>query len=160
MKALNCANCGANLNYNIGAPVSICQFCDSVNVLDCIQIPIIQSHINLSGSTPPSYIEELKPRIMLPEEKFRAACYNRGTQGGHLWVANTEIFFKPNLINFDYTKTYMKIADIVEFVPSTFFFGLQKFLTIIDKNGNEIELQVYSLNSIISEIEKRKTNLV
>ncbi len=70
---------------------------------------------------------------MLPQEKVRAACYNRGTKVGHLWVADTEIFLKPNFINFDYTKTYMKIADIVNLKPTNVLFGLGKYLTITDK---------------------------
>ena len=160
MKALNCANCGANLNYRVGSPVAICQYCDSVNVIDSVNTPIIKPVNSLSVDSPPNFVNELKPRVMLPREKFRAACYNHGTQGGFLWVADTEIFFKPNFLNFDYSRTYMKIADIVTLKPTSLLFGLPKYLTIIDKNGNRIELQSYSRESLMSAIETRRKNLI
>ena len=160
MKALNCANCGANLKYTIGAPIAFCQFCDSVNVLENIQIKIENTN-TIDG--PPSYYEELKPRVMLPEEKFIANYFESSfnSQGGRLWIANTEIFFKPHAINMgDLSKKFMKISDIVKMEKTNEMFGLSKILTITDKNGNFMKLVSWSRDGIMSEIQKRKNNLI
>jgi hypothetical protein len=160
MKALNCANCGANLKYNIGEPVAFCQYCNSVNVLDIIKINI-ETQKSFEG--PPSFYEELKPRIMLPQEKYIANYFESAgnSQGGQLWVSNTEIFFKPHAINFgDLSKKYMKIADIISMIKTNELFGLSRILTVKDKNGNIMKLVSWNRDGIISEIEKRKNNLV
>ncbi len=160
MKALNCANCGANLKYDIGAPVAFCQFCDSVNVLENVQIKIDTTN---AVDGPPSYYEELKPRIMMPEEKFMANYWESAgnSQGGHLWVSNTEIFFKPHAINIgNLSKKFMKISDIVKMEKVNKKLGISRELHITDKNGNLMELVSWNRNGIISAIEKRKNNLV
>jgi len=143
MKALNCANCGANLKYDIGAPVAFCQFCDSVNVLENVQIKIDTTN---AVDGPPSYYEELKPRIMMPEEKFMANYWESAgnSQGGHLWVS----------------KKFMKISDIVKMEKVNKMLGISRELHITDKNGNLMELVSWNRNGIISAIEKRKNNLV
>ena len=160
MKALNCANCGANLKYNLGAPVAFCQYCDSVNVLENVQIKIDATN-SIDG--PPSFYEELKPRIMMPQEKFMMSYMesSANSQGGALWISNTEIFFKPHAINFgDLSKKFMKIADIVSMVKTNEIFGLSRILTITDKNGNSMRLLSWNRNSTIEAIETRKNNLV
>ncbi len=160
MKALNCANCGANLKYTVGASVSFCQYCDSVNVLDSIKINIDVPN-NIDG--PPSFYEELKPRIMLPQEKFMMSYMesSSNSQGGSLLISNTEIFFKPHAINFgDLSKKFMKIVDIVSMVKTNELFGLSRILTITDKNGNSMRLLSWNRDSTIAAIEKRKNNLI
>ena len=160
MKVLNCANCGANLKYTIGDPVAFCQYCDSVNVLDITQIKI-DSTGSIDG--PPSFFEELKPRLMLPEEKFMANYYENSVnaQGGRLWVANTEIFFKPHIFNIgDLSNKFMKINDIESMVKTNEMFGISKILTITDKNGNFMKLVSWNRDGIILEIEKRRNNLI
>jgi len=160
MKTLNCANCGANLKYNLGAPMAFCQYCESVNVLENISITI--DGANPNNGAPTSY-EELKPRIMMPEEKFAANFKESSlsTQGGHLWVANTEIFFKPHSINFgNLSKKFMKISEIITIEKVNTMFGLSREIHITDKNGKIMALVSWNRNGIISSIEKRKNNLV
>jgi len=160
MKGLNCANCGANLNYKLGSPVAFCQYCDSVNVLENVQIKIDATN---SVDGPPSFYEELKPRIMMPEEKFVANYWESdgNAQGGRLWVSNTEIFFKPHAINFgDLSKKFMKIADIVSMEKVNAMFGLSRELHITDKNGNEMVLVSWNRGGIMNAIENRKNNLI
>jgi len=160
MKALNCANCGANLKYNIGAPMAFCQYCDSVNVLENIQVKIDISN-PLDG--PPSFYTELKPRIMMPQEKFMANYWERAgnSQGGRLWVSNTEIFFKPHKINMgDLSKKFMKISDIVRMEKVNQMLGLSRELHITDKNGNVMELVSWNRGGIMSAIQARLNNLV
>lgn len=160
MKTLNCANCGANLKYTIGAPVAFCQFCDSVNVLENVQIKIAATN-SIDG--PPSFYEELKPRIMMPQEKFAANYWESAgnAQGGHLWVSNTEIFFKPHAINIgDLSKKFMKISDIVRMEKVNKMLGISRELHISDKIGNSMELVSWNRDGIISAIESRKNNLV
>ena len=160
MKALNCANCGANLKYNIGAPMAFCQYCDSVNVLENVQVKIDATN-SIDG--PPSFYEELKPKIMMPQEKFAANYWESAgnAQGGHLWVSNTEIFFKPHSINMgDLSKKFMKISDIVSIEKINKMFGILRELHITDKNRNSMELVSWSRDGIISAIETRKNNLV
>lgn len=160
MKALNCANCGANLKYNTGAPIAFCQYCDSVNVLDNVQVKIDTTN-SIDG--PPVLYEELKPRIMMPQEKFVATYLESSAngQGGMLWIANTEIFFKPHAINMgDLSKKYMKIADIVKIEKINAMLGLSRQIHITDKNGNTAILISWDRDGIISAIETRKNNLV
>ena len=160
MKALNCANCGANLKYNLGEPIAFCQYCSSVNVLENIQVKI-ESTITVDG--PPTFYEELKPRIMMPQEKFMANYWeNAGnSQGGRLWVSNTEIFFKPHAINMgNLSKKFMKISDIVRMEKVNKMLGISRELHITDRNGNKMELVSWNREGIISAIEKRKNNLV
>lgn len=160
MKALNCANCGANLKYNLGAPMAFCQYCDSVNVLENVQIKIDGAN---SSDGPPSFYEELKPRIMMPQEKFMANYWESAgnAQGGHLWVSNTEIFFKPHKINMgDLSKKFMKISDIVSMEKVNKMLGLSRELHIRDKNGNVMELVSWNRDGIMSAIQTRKNNLV
>lgn len=160
MKALNCANCGANLKYNLGAPMAFCQYCDSVNVLENVQIKIDGAN---SVDGPPSFYEELKPRIMMPQEKFMANYWESAgnAQGGHLWVSNTEIFFKPHKINMgNLSKKFMKISDIVRMEKVNKMLGLSRELHITDKNGNVMELVSWNRDGIMSAIQTRKNNLV
>jgi hypothetical protein len=175
MKALNCANCGANLDYNIGSPVAFCQYCNSVNVLDSIQVkidntnPVAVSNSNFpvntynSLETPPTFYEELKPRILLPQEKFVANYLERSgnAQGGRLWITDTEIFFKPHSINFgDLSKKYMKISEIATMEKTNELLGLYRILTIRHKKGRAMTLVSWNRNGIISAIENRQMNLV
>ena len=160
MKALNCAKCGANLKLNIGAPVAFCQYCDSVNVLENVSINIDNKN---SVEEPPSFYEEIKPRVMLPQEKFLAnyGGVSLTNQGGVLWVSDTEIFFKPNKFNIgDLSTKFMKISEIAKMVKVTKLFGIASELHITDKKGNLMNLVSHNRNSIISAIEKRKNNLV
>jgi hypothetical protein len=160
MKALNCANCGANLKYNLGAQVAFCQYCDSVNVLDIVKVTI--DNINTVDG-PPNFYEELKPRIMMPQEKFMANYWESAgnSQGGHLWVSNTEIFFKPHKLNFgDLSKKFMRISDIVRMEKFNKMLGLSRELHITDKNGNIMELVSWNRDGIISAIQIRKNNLI
>jgi hypothetical protein len=160
MKALNCANCGANLKYNLGAPMAFCQYCDSVNVLENIQVKIDATN-SIDG--PPAFYEELKPRIMMPQEKFGTAYLesSMNSQRGTLWISNTEIFFKPNAFNFgDLSKKFMKISDIVSTIKTNELFGINRFLIIADKYGNSMKLVPWNRDRIIFEIEKRKNNLI
>ena len=153
VSTLNCSNCGANLTYNLGDPIAYCQYCDSVNVFDFTQNVGVQDDAN-SIST-----DALKPRIMLPKEKFATNYFESGNnaQGGHLWIADTEIFFKPHAINIgDLSKKYMKIEDIVSMVKTNEMLGISKILTIKDKNGNSMKLVSWNRDKIISVIEKKK----
>lgn len=159
MKALNCANCGANLKFNIGAPVAFCQYCDSVNVLENIQIKIDGPN---SVDGPPSFYEDLKPRIMMPQEKFLANYLeiSGNAQGGQLWIANTEIFFKPHALNMgDLSKKFMKISDITRMENVNAMFGLSRELHITDKIGNSMVLVSWNRGGIVSAIEARRNNL-
>lgn len=159
MKALNCANCGANLKFNIGAPLAFCQYCDSVNVLENVQIKIDGPN---SVDGPPSFYEELKPRIMMPQEKFLANYLeiSGNAQGGQLWIANTEIFFKPHALNIgDLSKKFMKISDITRMEKVNAMFGLSRELHIKDKIGNSMVLVSWNRGGIVSAIEARRNNL-
>jgi hypothetical protein len=160
MKVLNCANCGANLSYNIGSPVAFCQYCNSVNILENIHFKIDNTNA-IDG--PPSFYEELKPRIMLPQEKFMANYWegSGNSQGGRLWISDTEIFFKPHAINIgNLSKKYMKISEIINMEKVNAMFGLSRELHITDKNGNLMELVSWNRGGIIASIETRKRNLI
>lgn len=160
MKALNCANCGANLNYIVGSPVSICQFCNSVILIDNLKIKIEQP-FNSSIDGPPRYIDESKTSVMRPISKYMANHFDYPyitfySKGGHLWISENEIFFKPHQINLgDLSKKLMKLEDIVEFKKELF----PMFLTIIDKKGFKMRLSIWNRNKVINEIEKLKLNL-
>ncbi len=158
MKALNCANCGANLKYTMGMPVAFCPYCKSINVLDNVQVPFGMTN----SKDAQSYYEELKPRVLLPQEKFTAnykeSAFN--AQGGNLWIANTEIFFKPDTANYgNLSNKFMKISDIVSMNKTNEKFGLSRILTIKDKNRNLMKLVSWNRDEIISGIKKRKRNL-
>ena len=159
MKALNCANCGANLNYKLGSPVAVCQFCNSVNVLENIKIKIDKS--NSIDNSPP-YYEETRPHIMLPEIKFRVNYNNfyPNTQSGDLWISNSEIFFKPDTGLFDnfgdVSTKFMNINNITKTEKKL----IPPFINIHDVNGKIMKLSSWNRNEIIKEIEKRKKNLV
>ena len=168
MKALNCANCGANLRYNLGASVAFCQYCDSVNVLENIQINIDATN---SVDGPPSFYEELKPRVMLPLKKFGVSFEGPsiggiGIQGGNLLLNDTEIFFKPNSLNWaggDLSDKYMKISDIDSVVGVDIVFGRPMKIRITDKTGKFMIVGGFfgsNNHSIMAEIETRKNNLI
>ena len=159
MKTLNCANCGANLKFEMGDQFSYCQFCDSVNVFENVEMSIDKT--NLVDDTPTDF-EELKPRIMMAQEKFisnyKESWFN--SQGGQLWVSNIEIFFKPHKSNLgDLSKKFMKISDIVKMEKVNKKLGLSRELHITGKNGNIMELVSWNRDGIISSIEKIKNNL-
>lgn len=159
MKSLNCANCGANLKYEMGDAFSYCQYCDSVNVFENVGMSIDKT--NIADETP-TYFEELKPRIMMTQDKFIANFQESkfNSQGGRLWVSNTEIFFKPHSINFgDLSKKFMRISDIEKMEKVNKNLGLSRELHITDKNGNIMELVSWNRDGIISSIEKRINNL-
>lgn len=166
MKSLNCANCGSNLKYSSGSPVTICEFCDSVNILENVKIKIEQP-LGSSIDSPPNFIEELKPRVMLPELIFRAKFRQSYFVAmlGKLLITNTEIFFKPSKFNWgDLSNKYMKIANITNMISKNL--GLATQLTINDNKGNEmilvssrLEFTNINIKDLIDEIEKRKKNL-
>jgi hypothetical protein len=152
MKALNCANCGANLNYIDLSPVAYCEYCESINILDVLSVDTERT----------DSINEPQPRLMLPQEKFRANYFtNSGVaQGGHLLITNTEIFFKPHKMNIgDLSEKYMRISEIVEMEKVNSLFGLSRQLHISDINGNVMELVTWSRDEIIIAIETRIRNL-
>jgi hypothetical protein len=167
MKVLNCANCGANLKFNSGDPVTICGFCDSVNILENIKHKIEQP-LSSSNDGPPNFIEDLKPRILLPQLSYRAKFRQGEYIGilGKFLISNTEIFFKPGKFNWgDLSDKYMKIVNINNM--SIKKLGLATQLTITDNNGKEmrivhsfLEFTNIKLDEVVNEINKRKNNLV
>ena len=155
MKALNCANCGANLNYTIGSAVALCRYCDSVNIFENM---LAKDGASSAGATPPISVG-LNYHIMRPEEKFVANYWESdgNAQGGRLWISNAEIFFKPHAVNIgDLSTKFMKISEIVSMAKVNAMFGLSRELHIKDKNGNLMELVSWNRAKIISAIEKRK----
>jgi hypothetical protein len=115
-----------------------------------------------------NFIEDLKPRILLPQLSYRAKFRQGEYIGilGKFLISNTEIFFKPGKFNWgDLSDKYMKIVNINNM--SIKKLGLATQLTITDNNGKEMRI-VHSfldftnikLNEVVSEINIRKNNLV
>jgi hypothetical protein len=160
MTALNCANCGANLNYKEESPVAICKYCDSINVLENNQMHF---HDQKNSEFSSVNHKELKPRIMLPEDKFVVSyCEEDGNiQGGNLLVSNTEVFFRPHIFNLgDLDDKFFKLSNIEKIEKVNKNLGLRREIHFIDKNGNIMKLISWNRDGIISAIESRKKNLI
>lgn len=162
MKVLNCANCGANLEYSIGAPVSVCGYCDSVNIFDVTNAtnnaPEQGSDFVAGSAEQPN----VTPHVMIIDEKFIANYKesSSNSQGGHLLISKDEIFFRPHAINFgDLSDKYMKIADVVKIEKVTKMFGISREIHFTDKHGRVMEIINWSRDKVISEVEKRKEAL-
>ena len=115
MKVLKCKACGAFLEYKIGSPVSICKYCDVVNI---ISEDVLKP---LEGSNPSS--QEVVGDTVLIEEKFMANYFiSPGvSQGGRLLISKNEIFFRPHILNIgDLSDKYLKINEINSFEKPAF----------------------------------------
>ncbi len=159
LKILTCPNCGANLNHQLGMSFTFCKYCDSVCVFENIQIN--NTTVLNDNSLPHS--EVLKPRLMQTKEKFAANYFESASnaQGGWLWVADTEIFFKPHSLNYgNLSKKFMRIRDIDSMEKTTEMFGLSKILTIRDKNGNSMKLVSWDRDGIITAIERGRQQFI
>lgn len=147
MKVLKCKACGAFLEYKVGAPVSICGYCDVVN--------IISEDILKPIGAPNASIQELAGDAMLIEEKFMANYFlSPGvSQGGRLLISKNEIFFRPHMLNIgDLSDKYLKIKEITSFEKPAF----PLFLKIHSTNGKTMFLSTWSRNKIIQTIRSRQ----
>lgn len=147
MKVLKCKACGAFLEYKIGSPVSICKYCDVVNI---ISEDVLKP---LEGSNPSS--QEVVGDTMLIEEKFMANYFiSPGvSQGGRLLISKNEIFFRPHILNIgDLSDKYLKINEINSFEKPAF----PLFLKIHSNNGKTMFISTWSRNKIIQIIRSRQ----
>ena len=148
MKVLKCKACGAFLEYKVGAPVSICGYCDVVNIISEDVLKPIE------GSNPSS--REVVGDTMVIEEKFMANYFlSPGvSQGGRLLISKNEIFFRPHMLNIgDLSNKYLKINEIISFEKPAF----PLFLKIHTKDNRVMFLSTWSRNKIIESIRRRQS---
>jgi hypothetical protein len=147
MKVLKCKACGAYLEYKLGSPVSICSYCDIVNIIseDVLSpVSITQTENN-----------EVVGATMQIEEKYMANYFIAlgVSQGGRLLISKREILFRPHIINLgNLSDKYIKIQDITSFEKP--FFPL--FLKIHATGNRVMFLSTWSRNKIIQSILKRQ----
>lgn len=147
MKVLKCKACGAFLEYKLGAPVSICGYCDVVN--------IISEDVLKSIGDPGASVQEAVGDTMVIEEKFMANYYIAPgiSQGGRLLISKNEIFFRPHKLNIgNLSDKYLKINEITSFEKP--FFPM--FLKIHSRGRKPMFISTWSRNKIIDSINKRK----
>ena len=147
MKVLKCKACGAFLEYKVGAPVSICGYCDVVNIIsEDVLKPISNSNAS---------IQEVVGDAMMIEEKYMANYFlSTGlSQGGRLLISKNEIFFRPHKLNIgELSDKYFKIVEIESFEKSAF----PLFLKILTKDNRVMFLSTWSRNKIIESIRRRQ----
>ena len=123
MKVLKCKACGAFLEYKVGAPVSICGYCDVVNIIsEDVLKPISNSNAS---------IQEVVGDAMMIEEKYMANYFlSTGlSQGGRLLISKNEIFFRPHKLNIgELSDKYFKISEIESFEKSGYTKGKDLFV--------------------------------
>jgi len=147
MKVLKCKACGGFLDYKVGSPVSICGYCDIVN--------IISEDILKPISTGSETTQEAVGEAMIIEEKYLANYFIAlgVSQGGKLLISKNEIFFRPHKINIgNLSDKYLKINEIASFGKPLFPMLLQ----IHAKNGKTMTFSTWSRNKIIQSITRRK----
>lgn len=147
MKVLKCKACGAFLEYKVGAPVSICGYCDVVNIIS-------EDVLKPLGDPSRSTLEAVGD-MMVIEEKFMANYYILPgiSQGGRLLISKNEIFFRPHKLNIgDLSDKYFKINEITS-IEKPFF---PMFLKIHSKGRKSMFISTWSRNKIIESINKRK----
>ena len=147
MKVLKCKACGAFLEYKVGAPVSICGYCDIVNIIsEDVLTPLASKN---------EEIQNLVGEAMQVEEKYLANNYIAlgVSQGGRLLISKNEIFFRPHKLNFgDLSDKYLKIDEIITFEKPVF----PMFLKIHATRNRVMFLSTWSRNKIIKSIQSRK----
>ncbi len=147
MNVLKCKACGGFLDYKVGSPVSICGYCDIVN--------IISEDILKPISTASETTQEAVGEAMVIEEKYLANYFIAlgVSQGGKLLISKNEIFFRPHKINIgNLSDKYLKINEIASFGKPLFPLLLQ----IHAKNGKTMTFSTWSRNKIIQSITRRK----
>ena len=147
MKVLKCKACGAFLEYKVGAAVSICGYCDVVNIISEDVLKPIE------GSSPLS--QEVVGDTMVIEEKYMANYFlSSGViQGGRLLISKNEIFFRPHKLNIgELSDKYFKISEIESFEKSAF----PLFLKIHTKDKRSMFLSTWRRNKIIQSIRYRQ----
>lgn len=128
-----CAHCGAQIHFNHGVEIIKCSYCDSLNVIDSKPVDVTsyqKNRIYLDDITKQLGAIFSTRELIKPETTFAANHVIGGnSQGGHLWITDKEVFFKPHRLNFgDLSKRYVKISDIIGYEK-----GLLTYLTIKTK---------------------------
>lgn len=151
MKVLKCKACGAYLEYKLGAPVSICAYCDVVN--------IISEDVLKPISEPNAATQEAVGETMLIEEKYMAnfiISFPNNSLGGRLLISKSQILFRPHFFNIgDLSDKYLNIKDIVSFEKP----GFPLFLKIHSTGNKTMFLSTWSRNKIINSIKTRQNSL-
>lgn len=135
----SCPNCGANVELNDDIAAFVCPYCKSI---------VAYTPRAMAGDNTPQL------RKVEPEVEFAAnqVLDNGNTQGGHLWITEHEVVFKPHRLNFGpLGKRYIKIEDVIGYTK-----GMLTYMSIFTKDGFEMVLAVWSKDEIINEIEKRR----
>lgn len=144
-----CAHCGAQIVFNETDEATICKYCDAVNA-----IPVIGLKANTTESLSSIAKDEVVLREVLPKVKYAANHQVSATnsQGGHIWITDHELYFKPHSINIgDLSKRYIRIQDICGYEK-----GMLTYLTIYTKKGYAMKLAVWKKDEIIAALETKR----
>ena len=137
-----CPNCGANVELNTDMAAFVCPYCKSI-------VAYTPRAIDGTDNTP--VLRKVEPEI---EFTANQVLENGNTQGGHLWITEYEVVFKPHKLNFGpLGKRYIKIQDVIGYQK-----GMMTYMSIFTNDGYEMVLAVWSKDEIINEIEKRRDN--
>lgn len=139
----NCPNCGAPVDYDQESQAFICKYCSSVIAV----IPKNVDNLEVGKAELPVL------RVVEPELTYKANHQiGSNSQGGHLWITNDEVVFKPHSLNFGpLGKRYIRIQDVIGYKK-----GFLTQMSIFTKSGYEMELVVWKKDEIINEIEARR----
>ena len=144
-----CAHCGAQIVFNETDEATICKYCDAVNA-----IPVFGLKANTAAPSKRTVQDEVVLREVLPQAKFAANHHisANNSQGGHIWITDHELYFKPHKVNFgDLSKRYIRIQDICGYEK-----GVLTDLTIHTKKGYAMKLAVWDKDAIISMLETKR----
>lgn len=135
-----CPNCGGSFELDTECEAFICQYCNSI---------IAYTPRAIAEKEDIPELRQVEPELEFPANHV----LGRGnTQGGHLWITEHEVVFKPHRFNLGpLGKRYIKIEDVVGYSK-----GILTFMSIFTKDGYEMELAVWDKDEIINEIEKRR----
>lgn len=154
-----CAHCGAQIFFEEGVEILKCQYCDSLNVIESKPLDVDSNkHISDTLGEVTKQLGTIfrTRKLVKPELTFaanhRVSLFN--TQGGHLWITDREVFFKPHMFNVgDLSKRYVKINDIIGCEK-----GFLTKLTLKTKKGDMV-FAVWRKDAIINAIEQKRRNL-
>ena len=148
-----CAHCGAQIVFNETDEATICKYCDSVNAIP-VFVPQATSKVVRNEPSYNTVQDEIILREVIPEVKYAANHYITpgNAQGGHIWITDHELYFKPHKFNFgDLSKRYIRIQDICGYEK-----GPLTFLTIHTKKGYAMELVTWKKDEIINILEAKR----
>ncbi len=116
-------------------------------------VAVVSNDYNPNSTNEPSLptLRKIEPELQY-QANHQVSALN--SQGGHLWITQDEVVFKPHSLNFGpMGKRYIRIQDVIGYKK-----GALTHMSIFTKSGYEMDVVVWKKDEIINEIEKRRIN--